>query len=399
MKRCVASVVCAAMLFGAGGASAGPIDRDSLDTDSKAWFYNRPGSTQAQALADLESCLAFGRRMTPKASGGGSGVLGVVLDVALTSAMTAGPVRAISDDCMIGMGYRRFETRDRNMDAFIARFSAMDAATRAAMMGAETPPEGVLARQWENTYWIRTEADPPAQIRPDMKSPQPLVYVPPTPVRALASTAPIAPGPNDAVIMVAIRHETDGDARPSVVFTRDDPATGQPAAAAMGSNVRQRWVNRWATFEVRAEKLPAGAAPGSRTRQLFVVPAGTYGLDKVTIGFSVSRFCYGTVAFTAAPGAVVDLGEIVLRTGSNDVYPYATQAPVQLRINRPNIDANRGMLARAPELAARLEPAAFKNGLPHTCPVLGSEIVSMYGFDIPGAPWLNAPAAATTPAQ
>lgn len=395
MKIRTAIAVCMAMALGVTAASAAPLPPNSLDTDEKAWFYNRPGATHAEALADLEACLAFGSAAAPRASGAGAayGLIGALVGVVVAEMMSKGPARAISDDCMISLGYRRYDTTDENMAAFTARFTRMDADARAALMGGETPPDGVLARQWVNSYWLRKDGDAPEQaFRGRVGRPMPMKFVPSTNIKPVETGAAIAPKPNEAVVVATIRYEGEGNVRPLLSFTRDNRQTGQADPTPIGP----RQHSRWAVFNVRAAK-PSDVPAGGATRQVFVIPSGFYGLASASAGLAYSNFCLGTVGFEAAPGAVIDLGEIVVRRGSGEVNPLAPTSAFQLRIGAGNAEASRASLARAPDLAARLAPVALHNGFSRGCTIMGTVAPIAYGFDVPGAAWLNAPAPVVTP--
>lgn len=164
MKKLFTIAALISILLAANHASGGPIHPRDLDPDDLAWFYNRPGATPEQVTADATECAAFGRRLFgPPIANPDAAMTGVVPAIML-GIVTAGPVVAYTDDCMIARGYRRFNVAGTTQRSFSERVSAMPAEIQAALAGADTPPEGALARQWANTYWIA--ADGEATIAP-----------------------------------------------------------------------------------------------------------------------------------------------------------------------------------------------------------------------------------------
>lgn len=153
----------------------------------------------------------------------------------------------------------------------------------------------------------------------------------------------------------------------------------------MGRAARPTWVS----LQVDVDRRRRGAVAPWTTQQIFVAPAGTYALRDAAAevdGWAVVaavQFCLGTVAFHAEPGSVLDLGEITIRPGPHRVEG-APPAPFSIRIAPPNIESDRALLARAPELAARLTTAQYRNGLTHACMPQG-RYFPPYGFDLPGA--------------
>jgi len=371
---------CALAFVMAGSAVAGPLAPNALDGDDNGCFYNRPGTGVAEARADLQYCRMFGNSMTPRSTGAGAayGLVGALVEVAVAEAMAQGPVRAHTDDCMISLGYRRFSTSDTSIQAFTERFDRMDQATQDAYAGAETPPEGTLAREWTNSYWLAADGDAPASaesrsVRPVMGTATQVQMN-----RGVEAEDPIAPGPQDAVFVVTLRYASDGRERPSLAFSRDQIDTGMPHMAPIGRNNRMRWP----VLEARMDR-PARNATGPRAQQfVFVAPAGSYTFSAAASGTATTQFCLGTIAFTAAPGEVLDLGEFVIEPGQHIAIASAPPALFGLRLNAPNIEADRAVLARAPDLAARLQPATFVNGVARGCQVSGAPL---YGFDLPGA--------------
>ncbi len=369
-------------------AAAGPLPKDALDSDSMAWFYNRVGATVGEASADKQACHQFAENMTAGTTGAGAsqGLLGVLVESVVDSIRDAGPKAAYVDDCMIARGYRRFVVGGR-MDDFIARTLSLSPEERGAYVGSEAPPEGRLARTWANSYWIGAEDEPapPANRRVEAIA---LPFAAPTHrIRMVRADDPTVAGPNDAVLVLSLRREGPGNSGSYIVFTRDNPETGLPARTTVGSSQRLRWP----MFQPQYARPDASGA----SHFVYIVPAGTYALANSFAGpFMLTQFCLGTVAFTAEPGAVLHLGEYVIRAERGEPSELAPPARLGIRINEPDLDAGRALLARAPEIAARLQGATYTNGFRHACQPYPGVALPVYGIDNPNLGW---PASAAAP--
>jgi hypothetical protein len=364
-------------------AIAGPIQE--LDANHTSWFYNRPGITVEHLNADLSSCHEFAREMLDDFTTTSSSVIGPGLAANIIDAGAIARQRPILiDDCMISLGYRRFDVQGEPFGHFEARYAAMDQESRAALAASETPPEGALARQWDNSVWMSAPGEEATVQRP--------------------TVLPVATGPtgntyrqviraerdlqatldaNEAIIVLSVRRivergrvgHSDEIGRTDLIMGRAD-AEGVQSSAIVVAGTRSSRV------------------PGSDQDQiletrdfLFVVPEGTYFLKGAWVGWPVQavEFCLGTPAFSLGAGEVVHAGVFTLRPGGDRVSPSTVMAPpnLQLRLDAPDLDAARTRLSAAPEVAARLREANWQNGFVAGCPKsVGRPI---YGFDIPGA--------------
>jgi hypothetical protein len=367
-----------------GDAFAGPIAFNALDTDDMAWFYNKPEITLEQLRADTQACGTFANVVMNQGGGTPSGGLtGSVL-----FALNAGaPTRALLDHCMIARGYRRFNTADRNMRTFVTRYEAMSDAERLALASNETPPEGTLARAWANDYWI---PEPASETTPRYVEMRPgFQEFAPFSLQAVDLNAPIAVGADQALVILSL--QAVGPTRGGVIqFTRDNPETGAADRVRMGQSGNRRWPMISATLRER----DASAEP---TYFAFLAPAGFYAHSSAQARGTVSsQLCMGTIAFTAAPNAVLFLGNFVIERGSERTrMPYSDGFGV--RVEMTDLTNVRQQLAASPDLAARLENADYRNGFVRQC-VYGTPIgiSPVHGFDIPGVPWIEQTSSAPT---
>lgn len=372
------SVIAACMLATVcGDAFAGPIAFNALDTDDMAWFYNKPGITLEQLNTDTEACGRFASLvMNPMNEPGG-----------LLFALNSGaPTRALLDHCMIARGYRRFNTADPNTRTFLSRYEAMSDAERLALAANETPPEGTLARAWANDYWI---PELPADTTPRYIEMRPgFQEFAPHALREIDLSRPIVVGDDETLVIVSIQAGSEQTRGGMIQFTRDNPETGAPDRVRMGENGSRRWPI------IRAQLRERDATAEPRYFA-YLAPSGFYDLLSVQARATASsQLCMGTIGFTAAPNAVLFLGNFVIERGLERTrMPYSEGFGV--RVEMTDLANVRQQLAASPDLAARLENADYRNGFVRQCVYGGPISISpVHGFDIPGAPWFqNAPAA------
>lgn len=383
MKKLFTIAACISMILAANPASGGPIHPRDLDPDNLAWFYNRPGATPEQVTADATECAAFGRRLFgPPTANPDAAMTGVVPAIML-GIVTAGPVVAYTDDCMMAKSYRRFNVAGTTQRRFSERVTTLPTEMQAALAGADTPPEGALARQWANTYWIAADGD--ATIAPLRErahrsaAPQFLTRDAKLFVEPLAEGAGVAPGLNDAVFVMTFR--SMGRDQGKIYFARD-LYSGEPDPIRVGRH------DRWPTLVADAARRQANAS--GVVRLVFVAPAGTYALSAVGQGYYIRStfFCYETIAFTARAGEVVHLGAYTVETEPSVTHPLAPIPRQRLRIDLPSLEGARADLAQSPDLAARMTLAAYVNNFPHACPETVG--IAAYGLDMPGATSLRA---------
>jgi hypothetical protein len=356
----------AAALCAAVPASA-QVSPSELDSDDMAWFYNREGATAEQAAGALRECASFGNRMAlvgqsdPQQYGlTGMGLMAIV---------SAGPRVAYADDCMMARGYRRFNVAGVGLRRFQERLQQSSPEVLNAYAGAATPPEGVPARVWVNSYWLPAagKADPTPEARdfaPYAATLQEVGWRETRTIRALDDDAQAAIGSNQALVVATVRSTTGAGLR----FDRAEPDTG------MLSIVDRKWLS----FEVRTTNNDTGVK-----RVAYVVPAGTYALGAAWTWrwANGSEFCLGTVAVQVEAGQVVDLGEFALdRAGP--ALALTTEPRARLRIDQPAPDGARVGLFSNWLSGRELTQARYFNQFPRHCRLN----TRSYGFDMPGAP-------------
>lgn len=376
--------VVAALLLCLGGSAVGrPLDVGSPRPGAS--FYNRPSASLEDLDQDLRRCRGFASDMysrddhpiaPPTVRG--------ALQQMIVQLQSWSPYQ---DECMISMGYRRFDIAGETRAAFAERFSRLSTEAQAHLVGDATPAQGVLAREWENSILMPAEraaspGPPRPNILPAASGPIGNEYRP----RTIIQPSPIGPinlGEGEAAIVVSLRRivERGGD------LNRATP-TGLTAimfglADAEGASSRRVF-----SAMLRGEDLPGAEAdrelPASMF--LFVVPSGTYHLQSEWVGWPAQtvQFCLGTIAFTVRPGEVVDLGVFTARPGGDRRPPSLHMAPpdLLLRLDAADLGDDRRRLAASPQLAAALTSADWKNHYIAGCP--RSSNVPIYGFEIPG---------------
>jgi hypothetical protein len=130
----------------------------------------------------------------------------------------------------------------------------------------------------------------------------------------IAVGKPIQPGPDEAVVVFTVRREGEGKKRAGFSFYRYDPLTGQLAPVPVGKKKQVRQIYLGADSY---RPKTAGAQSEPRT-YIFILPAGTYGLNYLGIERDINyltELCMGTIAFTAEPGAVLHLGDWSIEIG------------------------------------------------------------------------------------
>jgi hypothetical protein len=361
-------------LLMASGPAAGPLRFDALNHEQKGWFYNRPNVTLEGAAQDIAACRQFASAMIAETQN--------VRIVPVWIGTDARRYHVMVDTCMIGRGYRRYDTTDSSLAEFETRFGLMNAADRSALIGEEAPIEGTLARQWANSLWLHRSGD---DLAP---SPRPPVAAWATlatsssqfPIRRpLREGASVALRDGEALLLITLR--LDVDPGMPAYLTRQ---AGYVSFVRESDSERPSWLHFSAEGRPGREQDPY---PRTTTRK-FVVPAGTYALSAAgaVVGpgleHSAPGFCIGTVALRAEAGSILDLGEWVVRPVAQAQSDVAPAARFGLRVNMRSVEEGRALMSGYPDLAARLAPAVYYNGYAAPC----LQITDMYGFDIPGAP-------------
>lgn len=370
-------------------ASADPIQK-MPNPQKSSWFYNRIGGGIDQLNTDLIACNNFAHNMLVGANVTGAGVVGPgiaadILNVLATSSATL----IFVDDCMVSLGYRRFVIEGEPLNEFKVRFANMDAALKEAYVGEQSPPEGILTRQWENSVWLGPNAESTIQrpgVLPVATGPLGNRYSRVIrPIRSVPSTL----GANDAVIVVSVRRilergrvgHSDQSGLTELVFGQVDREGGESSAIVVA--------------DIRSSRLAGSDEDQILDQQnfIFIVPAGTYYLKSAWAGLPVRavEFCLGTPAFSIHPGEVLHAGLFSLRPGGERMAPSVTMAALNLkiRLDTPNLEEARPLFLSL-DIAARLRKASWQNGFVSGCPrSVGRPI---YGFDIPGVRNIHVPA-------
>lgn len=358
-------VLCASSFF-ISAAMAGPLRPGSLDPDELGWFYNRPGATNAQLSSDRAECASFGLTMgTPLRAGFGSGLI--------ANAMSEGKPVSYTDDCMISKGYRRFNVLGTTLSALTQRMTNLPTSELELYAGAVTPPEGVLAREWMNSYWLPNSTETPEYSPRDSFSPRAYSV---TEVGELGMVRLIRPSrPTEMEnlqqeAVVAMRLSSVSGQRVRVQFGRVNSSDGTYDRSEVAG--QRGW--RIFSVDLRPNRSGGGAVPFAAA-----LPPGAYALLGIIADNSSSSFCLGTIIFEIAAGDAVDLGDFTVAS-AQAVSPTVLPPTARFRIDQPEIDdARRGLVPSS--FSSRLRRAEYLNRFPLKCGALST----IYGFDLPGA--------------
>jgi hypothetical protein len=351
---------------------------DPLDPERNAWFYNRGDATVAGVDQDVSDCLAFGAtlRGSPMERGPLASLGNSIINSAIVGSRSDLWTTRFTDACMISRNYRRFEIAAEPLAHFHARFAAMPPAQQLALITADAPTEGVLARQWENGYWLgdnngETNARAISLPKPDVPG-----FFFNSSVRPIAGGAPIEASAENSVVTVSYSQQEPRHPRAGVVFARIDPATGLGMPRERTADGRPQLD----AFELaETHQFPNGA------RRVFVLPAGVYAIAYVG-GDRLESLCLRTIAFSAPARGAVDLGDVTTdATGA--VMQDGHHIGVRLKIVPGDLSEAQRSLSSRPDLVSKLQPAAWRNDatapcvpwIPHLPPP------EPYGVDLPGA--------------
>lgn len=406
-----AAFVAAAAAFFAAGAAAAEV---TLTTPTSGFnYFNLPGATAEQHLADLAGCrdaiegappstylaqsvgsatgnyVGYYYGPAPEAiSGAAVGVMGLAyLATGVDAAIDARRRRyANFENCMVVRGWRVARV-DETTGRELAGLDQSALTERlSAMVGANIPESDIIRRY--NNDAVRAgvallqapeafdEVSLSLRILPDRTPPtaeqrraateaasehsralgrMPASARPPMPLnrRTLATL-------DATIVVVHVGGGMVSQGQPSVVFERlsnDDfpawKADGQPAMFTASAPAR------------------LFAAAGDRfTEQtlVFAVPPGRWRVTGMSQGAYAASFCLGGPSFEVAAGEVVYAGAFF--TEQRDRGPDLS------------LDRARTALANAPALAERLRPAAYRNGELYPCG--GSYF---YALEVPDAPF------------
>ena len=362
---------------------AGPVIIKDLKRSKSAWFYNKPGATVESVARDKYNCTAFGHHMftmSPFKDGDPfiehSGIGGSLIGGAVSS----GPIRGNTDDCMMSLGYRRFTTRDSTLKDFEKRFNGLSYDEKNKYFGDTTPPEGKLTRQWVNTFWLYEDGEEGPSVedrsylptRFDMSKSQKLSSIRPTfkdnpSVMMQSGATPLKTLPidtsdaNTSIVVVKIKPVSGKAAQ--VGFSRIDPITGEPNPI-IGKKGKAKIPTL--TLSHKTDQI------GEFT--VYEIPAGHYAL-------SFGRFhamCMKTVIFEAKGGDVTYLGDYTGLRNKEPVHPLAPTPRMRFRFDQGNpSEVETALNLGKPPLIA-----TFKNNFEMQCPAMLAE--KMYGVSFPG---------------
>ena len=381
----ISKVILASVFIGIMPAQsfAGPIIIKDLKRANSAWFYNKPGATIESVARDKYDCTAFGHymfKMSPYKDGDPYVKYPGILGSAIGSAASSGPIRGNIDDCMMSLGYRRFNTHDASLQNFQDRFETFSDSKKNMYFGDQTPPEGTLTRAWVNTFWFYKdgEKNPSVEdrsylpVRFDISKSQKLASIKPS-FRELPSVMtqsaatvieklPLQRTDADkAIIVVKIKPVSGKPAQ--VGFSRVDPVSGEPNPV-----IGKKGKGKIPTLTVSHKDDKIGAFT------VYEVPSGHYAL-------SFARYhpmCMKTVIFEAKAREVTYLGEYEGFKNKESVHPSAPTPRMRFRFDQGDgIEVEKALsLSKTP-----LE-AQFKNNFEMLCPAMLGE--KMYGVRFPG---------------
>jgi hypothetical protein len=377
MRRSLTLALMFGVLFQAS-AVAGPMIPGALDPDDLGWFYNRPGATYSEMLADRERCASFGATQAGRRPGPADGSrYGMVGDVMFEMA-SAGMPATYTDDCMISKAYRRFNVSGTNLRAFESRIGALSDLEREQYAGAAMPPEGVLAREWVNSYWLAESDEAPTHVERADFMPRAMSVDeanglgPWRKLRVFGASDPIAIDANQQALLFMTLRSPSGE-RVEVGLVRAKFDNGDYD----GSEVDGR--RGWRVLEIELGSRQASARNAVTT--MTAVSPGAYALQYARwSGGNVALFCLGTVVFEVRAGDVVDLGDFIVDAG-RAASASSLSSWAALRIEQPPIEDSRRALIPNSDLAASLQATTYLNRFPLACRPFSTN----YGFDFPGA--------------
>jgi len=364
-------------------AVAGPVIIKDLKRANSAWFYNKIGATAEDVSRDDYNCTAFGHymfTMSPYNDGdpyvAHSGIVGSVIGGAVSS----GPIRGTKDDCMMSLGYTRYNTTDESMKAFKDRYEALSTPEKNAYHGSAVPPEGKATRKWVNTFWIFGDGEPSVEERAymperfDITKSEKLKSVKPSFRNNPSLMLPLDYDELDAI------SDLQGDETKSIVivkvlpvsgkpadirFSRVDPATGEPHPI-----ISKKGKGKIPTLAISAKHKTIDGY------NVYEVPAGSYAL-------SYARYhamCMKTVVTEFKAGQTTYLGAYTGFRNKESVHPMAPIPRVRFRFDK----ADTSELPESLTGTTTPVPVDFKNNFEMKCPAILGE--KMYGVSFPGRP-------------
>jgi len=359
----IALACIAASLF-LSQANAQPLRARDLDGGDLAWFYNKPSVPLQQYLDDEVLCANLTSRAAPGAGAYGGGLVTGVF----RAAMAPGQDAARRNNCMIVLGYRRFEIRPGDQREFTRRVADGGDDLLESYISAEQPPEGVLASQWRNEF---LSASVTLQAAEDLNATLPTQRFP----YLQAWEAP------QFFVQHGIREiEAGGVLDPTLatIVVRTADANGQERSSGVGALAFMQ-IDPETGNAPLIRDVPVFMHLGERRRgvaariQVFQAPPGRYVLWRYLDLTRVVDFCIGAPAFDVAAGDVVYAGSWEMSRGGPISVSMADEESVR---------AHLASLAPAAGLALR--QAVFRNGARFPCS--GTDTwTSLYGIRLPVA--------------
>jgi len=352
-------------------ASAGPVIIKDFKRSKSAWFYNKPGATVQDVNLDEHNCTAFGHYMfhmspydkdDPYLNDPGPG--GAII----VGAVSSGPIRGTKDDCMMSLGYKRYNTKDDTLKDFLDRYNLLSEDEKNQYHGDVTPPEGTLHRQWVNTFWIPAEGEPKAEpesrnylpVRQDLPKGK---FIRWDKMKANKTMPVIGEGEEAAIVIAKIKPVSEKPAE--IRFMRVDDLNELDGPSTEKQKNKKLVV---LTLSQKNKKLDEYA--------VFKVPAGHYALNAVRH----HAMCMKTVVFKAKSGQTIYLGDYTGYRNETQVHPLAPTPRARFRLDTGNLDAVKTDLNLSTDLIA----ADYQNNFPMKCP--GAIGEKMYGVSFPGRP-------------
>jgi len=348
-------------------------------------YFNRPHADQALHNADLAACLidAAKLRSVREKLGGGSGLLGALIEGAAANSASRGVISASLENCMVVRGWRVVHLDDAE-GATLAALPPADLANRLApWIGAENP-HGTVVRSWHNdaaraavnhfslhaqhtkngqlgllalatTVSKELKTDQKADAEAPKVKPQKIVIDPKWPKKPLKPEM-LDTAPAEAAIVVVTIKGVSLRQGNGFVFNRiGADAMRLPSLDDHAPD----------TFGAIAGALGGGGAKISA----YALPPGRWRAFAMVNGLIVLNLCLGSPAFEAKAGEVIYAGELDLK--QDKLVPTMDLAPV------------KAWMAGA-KVAERLQPAVYVNGTLGPC---GSDSNAIYALEFDGAPF------------
>ncbi len=369
-------------------------------------YFHRAGATLEEQRADLGACrpavlsmdhMAGGGVVTSSSGGGGystvyipqttsapmstgaavgAGVAAViVVAIAVDAAQRAANVRDMHlnyENCMLARGWS-VVALDRGTGRQLDRLSETRLATRLEAMVGAAAPLGVISRQFGNEHQYRSADDVDEmslslQIMPDSffgeRGANDLLHRNSTEDRRRARERDERERERDERRRVLFEGARSRGAAPI-----DPSAVALPGGSALivlrSRGPSLRLVRVGAESDEGADSISLGASP---TLSAYEVPAGEWRLVSLSPMMAPTSLCLGAPIFSVGAGEVVFAGA------------FASDGQPDLAL-----DGAHEHLAARPDLAERLQAAAYRNGSTFEC----GAATFLTAFEISDAPYVE----------